>query len=316
MKNFYRGFFATAALSLAWIQSASAHVKWFVPEKEVSEKIGAAPFYHLTDTAVLVWAALAIVGFVIAVYLDKKLHSPKWLINFGQKYEKQILKTFQILVGLFLISISLGWKIVLVPTLTAESTFSVFLLVAQIIIGLALICNFYPKIAATLLILLYILVSLISGIEIFLENILLFGIAAFIYLQNTKDNNWLFKYKSWAQDILRVSAGASLAALAFTEKLLHPELAQYFLQTHNWNFMQRLGLPYSDNLFILSVGAMETIFGIILISGKVTRLATFALACFFALSVISMLVGYGKWEVEDLAIYAAALVLIIYGKTK
>jgi uncharacterized membrane protein YphA (DoxX/SURF4 family) len=61
---------------------------------------------------------------------------------------------------------------------------------------------------------------------------------------------------------------------------------------------------------------METIFGIILISGKVTRLATFALACFFALSVISMLVGYGKWEVEDLAIYAAALVLIIYGKTK
>lgn len=306
--------FAFIVFAMTIAEYASAHVKWFVPEKEViNNPAYFSPAYSITDSASIIWVLAGMVMVLCAWYLDRKIKSPQLLINFGKNYEQAILKVFQFLVGLFLIAISIGWKIVLVPTLGAIGYVVWSLLVLQVVVGLMLIFNLKPKIAAILLAILYTAVSLISGLDVLLENVLIIGIAVYIYLANTKQNEFGYKFVTIKTKILRVSAGISLIVLAFTEKFLNPELSMYFLQEHNWNFMQRFGFTnFTDPLFILSVGAMETIFGIILIAGKLTRITTVALAGFFAISVVSMFVTQGKWEVEDLVIYAAAIILVIY----
>jgi uncharacterized membrane protein YphA (DoxX/SURF4 family) len=77
--------------------------------------------------------------------------------------------------------------------------------------------------------------------------------------------------------------------------------------------MQSLFPWFTDNLFVLSTGFAELIFGVLFILGYVTRITTIAIAIFFALSVVTMFIQFNAWEVEDLVVYAAAVLFLVYG---
>ena len=67
-------------------------------------------------------------------------------------------------------------------------------------------------------------------------------------------------------------------------------------------------LQFSATLFDGSDGH-----GILFVLGFLTRINTIMIAVFFACSVTTMLVQTGKWEVEDLVVYAAAILFIFFG---
>jgi uncharacterized membrane protein YphA (DoxX/SURF4 family) len=153
-----------------------------------------------------------------------------------------------------------------------------------------------------------------SSVVAFLENTILFSLAIYFYAINTKNvSTWLDKHKL---NIVRVGTGISLIVLAFTEKLLYPQLSLQFLATHNWNFMSPMFPWFTDKLFVLSTGFAEIIFGLLFIKGVMTRTTTVLIALFFACSVVTMLVFYGAWEVEDLVVYSVAILLLFYGNGK
>lgn len=112
----------------------------------------------------------------------------------------------------------------------------------------------------------------------------------------------------WA---LRVAAGTALIIVAFVEKLANPELALRVLADHpQLNAAQAIGLPLGDLEFIRLAGAIEVLFGLLLISGALPQ------ACVLIAGVPfnATLWFFGNTElVGHLPVYGAMLVLLVYG---
>ena len=96
-------------------------------------------------------------------------------------------------------------------------------------------------------------------------------------------------------------------------------LGQAFIANYQWNFMPALGFDwYTDQLFVLSAGAMEVVFGTILILGVVTRLNILVVAVFMLASNITFLV-FGQNDhalmelVGHMPIIATAVILLLLG---
>jgi hypothetical protein len=110
---------------------------------------------------------------------------------------------------------------------------------------------------------------------------------------------------------LRVGAGAALIVVAFAEKLAAPGLALEFLHGHpELNVAQQLGIGMSDLEFARLAGAVEVLFGLLLISGALPQ------ACVLIAGVPfnATLWFFGSTElVGHLPIYGAMLVLLVYG---
>lgn len=299
-------------LSLLPIVS-SAHVKWFVDQNAVS-KITSSPFYYIGSVEVIWWAFISTLIVIAFSILDRIIKEPKKIVDFSKKHRKQIIRISQFVFGLFLFSVTILWKIILIPNFEISSTVGYLLSAVQIISGLMLMLNIRVRLASTLILLLYISILFVDKIAL-LENIIIPAMAIFIIIKNSNENSWFYKFDKYALELVRVCTGISLIVLAFTEKLAHPELSLIFLQTHKWNFMQTLFQinSFSDNLFILSVGFAEMIFGIIFILGYLTRINTVIITSFFATSVTTMFLQFGKWEVEDLVVYSVAILFVFFG---
>lgn len=294
---------------------ASAHVKWFVDTQDVtSEFHNQTVFYSWGSKEVLVWSLIVFIVVLAFGFVDKKLKAPKSLVSFGLKNEKTINRVSQAVLGVFLISVSFLWKIIIIPDFEVASNASKILLVLQILIGLAYLVNWKPKYASVLLFVLTLSTCLYSGLDTLLENIILISLSIYFYIVNSKETSFVYKkFHNHAVEIVRLGTGISLIVLAFTEKLLYPELSLAFLDIHHWNFMQAIFPWFTNNLFVLSTGFAEMIFGILFIMGYITRITTILIAIFFAFSVTTMLIQFGAWEVEDLVVYSAAILFIFFG---
>jgi hypothetical protein len=112
----------------------------------------------------------------------------------------------------------------------------------------------------------------------------------------------------WA---LRVGAGVALIVVAFVEKLANPELALQFLADHpQLNVAHQLGLGMSDLGFIRTAGAIEVLFGLLLISGALPQ----AIVLIAGIPFNATLWFFGATElVGHLPVYGAMLVLLVYG---
>ncbi len=293
---------------------AFAHVKWFVESEEVTEKYhGLFPFYTLQSKEVWVWTVLLVFWVLFFGLINKYIKEPKGLVSFGEKYSKQINRIAQAVLGLFLVTVSFVWKIIIIPEFDVETMVTMTLSIVQAIVGVMFMFNLYPRIASAMLIAFCVGVGIFAGPVAFAENLILLSLAFYFLIKNSKSgllNNW----DSYALPIVRVGTGLSLIVLAFTEKLFYPELSIVFLNEHNWNFFASIFPWFTNNLFILSAGFVEIGFGVLFIFGFLTRINTIMIAAFFACSVTTMLIQTGKWEVEDLVVYAAAILFVFFGR--
>lgn len=310
MKKFYY----IVGLLLAWPSVASAHVKWFVDSESIIEKgHGMNAFYSWSNKEVIIWSLIVLAVVFIFSRIDRVIKTPKGLLSFGLKHEKGINRIAQIILGVFLITVSLLWKIILVPEFPIEGGLTSAVGYIQILLGLMFIFNIRTRIASIGLGLICLSLIPVVGFVAFLENALLFSLAIYFFIVNSKESSRVFRLNKHAVEIVRIGTGVSLIVLAFTEKLLYPELSLSFLEVHHWNFMQSIFPWFTDKLFVLSTGFAEMIFGILFILGYITRITTVLIAVFFGLSVTTMLVQFGEWEVEDLVVYVAAVLFIFYG---
>lgn len=293
----------------------SAHVKWFVDSDVIVEKYhGMTTFYSWGSKEVLIWSAIIMVTVFLFSILDSVIKTPKKLLDFGLKHETQINRIAQMVLGIFLVTVSFVWNIILVPNVHVDNTLTVTLQIIQALLGIMYIFNIAPRTASIGLLLLCFGLFFQQGILVFFENAILISLALYFLIIHSKTDSFIFKkYYKHGIEIVRIGTGISLITLAFTEKLLYPELGMEFLSVHHWNFMQPLFPWFSDKLFVLSTGFAEMIFGILFILGYITRITTILIAIFFGISVTTMLVQFGAWEVEDLVVYAAAILFIFFG---
>lgn len=112
----------------------------------------------------------------------------------------------------------------------------------------------------------------------------------------------------WA---LKVCAGLALIVVAFAEKLAMPDLALSFLADHpEFNVAQQIGLGWSDVEFARAAGAIEVLFGLLLISGALPQ----AIVLIAGIPFNATLWFFGTSElVGHLPVYGAMLVLLVYG---
>lgn len=313
MKNIQKVFYLLLFFLLSF-SNASAHVKWFVDADEVIEKSHhTTPFYYLTSKEVWVWVGVVFIVVLAFSFLDSVIKAPKKLVKFGLEHEATINRVAQVILGLFLVTVSFIWKIIIVPDIHITNTVALVLACVQALIGVMYIFDIYPRIASLVLLGFCVGVGFWNGPVAFAENAILVSLGLYFFIKNSDPASKVFRLNKHAVELVRLGTGISLIVLAFTEKLAYPELSLAFLEVHHWNFMQALFPWFTNNLFVLSVGFAEMIFGILFIMGYLTRITTILIAIFFALSVTTMLMQFGAWEVEDLVVYSAAILFLAYG---
>ncbi len=307
-----------SAFFLVGVSTVSAHVKWFVDsEKIISESHNTTPFYYLTSTEVILWSIIAICAVLVFSIIDHFVKEPKHIVAFAEKHSKAIDRVAQVILGLFLITVSFIWQLILVPEFKIADTLSMTLQIVQIVIGIFYIFNITPRIASWALLGVYGILFFKAGPMAFFENLIIPSLALYFLIRNSPKGSWFGKLDKHAVEFVRIATGVSLIIFAFTEKLSYPELSLAFLDVHQWNFMANMGLTwFTNNLFVLSTGFTEMIFGVIFILGYLTRINTILIAGFFATSVVTMMVHFGAWEVEDLVVYSAAILFLFYGHGK
>jgi len=112
----------------------------------------------------------------------------------------------------------------------------------------------------------------------------------------------------WA---LRVGAGVALIVVAFAEKLANPAMALAFLAEYpDFNVAALAGLPLGDLEFARLAGAIEVLFGLLLISGALPQ----ACVLIAGIPFNATLWFFGTDELlGHLPVYGAMLVLLVLG---
>jgi uncharacterized membrane protein YphA (DoxX/SURF4 family) len=113
----------------------------------------------------------------------------------------------------------------------------------------------------------------------------------------------------WA---LRLGVGLALISVAVVEKLANPELAQSFTDSRgvDFNVAAALGLPLDDLEFVRIAGAIEVLFGLLVLSGALPQ----AIALIAGVPFNLTLYFFGTNELlGHLPVYCALLVLLVYG---
>lgn len=293
--------------------TSGAHVKWFLPVE--GEIISAFTPYGLLDTPVLIWCVVAVLMIVLSIVLDSKLPILPLLENVRQEYLMYLLK---LCTGLSLL-MSAYSGVIFAPHLQASAGLGDFLILLEAVIGLLFIANFHIFAATILLLILFISVMFVYGVVPALEYLNILGIACCLQLFHFHPVKLRTQLKAYSIASLRVLTGIAVITLGFSEKLLNPELGEFFVSAYQWNFMANLGMEsFTDQLFVFSAGVMEVVFGIILVLGTTTRINILVVSGFMLASNITFFASreYSEALTEifgHLPIIATAMILIFFG---
>jgi hypothetical protein len=216
----------------------------------------------------------------------------------------------------------LSMGVYLSPAMDLEPTLGGFALGATMAaVAFLMITGWHARAAAGLLVAAGPLGMLEFGVSPVLQRADLLGLAVFILFAGA--GRWSADGESerfaepsladlgkaiWA---LRVGAGVALIVVAFAEKLANPAMALAFLAEHpDFNVAALAGLPMGDLEFVRMAGAIEVLFGLLLISGALPQ----AIVLIAGIPFNATLYFFGTDELlGHLPVYGAMLVLLVYG---
>lgn len=191
--------------------------------------------------------------------------------------------------------------------------------VAQAGIALALFYGAITRIAAALLVLLWVIGIFLMGYEPMLDNALYLGLGLFFFCAGrgpVSIDRMLFSKLEPSPEFMRkallfarVGVGLSLTFIAFSEKLANMPLALAFLNEHNLNFTPVFGIPMSNDLFALCAGSVELLAGLMILLGIFPREISLV-----AWLPINMTLTVFNWSelIGHLPIYGVLAVLVIW----
>lgn len=253
----------------------SAHVKWF------AEKGVRVEHYELTESAVVIWLSVIAMTLVVAFLIDKRFPGKG---RNRKRWSAGLVRFFHAGIGLWLLLGALQNQL-FAPVFIADSPLLTGARVALIIVGVLYILGTFTNIASAILIVSYGIAVWTFGPLEMLEHVFVVGIALTSFIITSSPGNFFYRLSPWSVTILRVTLGIALIALAFSEKLFHPELGAEFLQEHNWNFMELLGVNwYTDRLFVLSAGMVELLLGLLIVSGLAARITVVVIIAVFSIT--------------------------------
>ena len=310
----YMNIFLSAIILFALPALASAHTRWFVAE--------GVPVYKIsepTEIYLSIFACLVLVTTLAAVWLHQTKHVNLRFLKPKQSHAyERAASTLTMVIGSFLL-IAGTQEYLFSPNLSHTSGVPSYLIIIQIVVGIAFMVGVLTRLSACLLILVWLLAVYSAGWLAMLENIWVLSTAAFIMIMGNDYfsfipfsflRNRIKKFKTLALSILRIGTGANLVILGLSEKILAPEYGLYFLSQHHWNFMQAFGFNYSNYLFTLSAGSVEILIGLIFILGVVTRLNAIIAIVVFTVPLFLL----GPIELAGhLPHFAAMFLLLFFG---
>ncbi len=152
---------------------------------------------------------------------------------------------------------------------------------AQTGIALAIFYGALTRIAAVALAVLWFAGIFLVGLEAMLDSAMYLGFAAFFFLAGrgpiSIDRLLLPRLEPSAESMkkavpaLQMGLGLSLVFVAFTEKFANIPLASAFLERYPLNFTAALGIPMSNETFVLCAGAVELLVGLWILLGIFPR---------------------------------------------
>lgn len=190
---------------------------------------------------------------------------------------------------------------------------------AQTGIALAFFYGGLTRLAAAALGVLWFAGIFLVGLETMLESSMYLGFAAFFFFAGrgpiSIDRLILPRLEPSAKLMekailaLRTGLGLSLVFVAFTEKFANIPLAADFLQRYPLNFTAALGIPMSDETFILFAGAVELLVGLWILFGIFPREIIL-----IAWIPINLTLTIFNWTelIGHLPIYGALAVLLVW----
>ena len=208
----------------------------------------------------------------------------------------------------------------LAPALVLPSSpVGIGLTICEGILGVWLISGVHVRIAAIAVVAAGPLGMLQYGVVPILERMDLLGIALFlVVLQPGPDRFGAASTEparvARATFSLRALVGGALIVLAFTEKLINPDLALAFLHRFPaFNLARTMGVQMDDLTFIRIAGAIELLFGLLILSGTMPQLVVIAAGIPFNATLFYL----GSEElIGHLPVYGAMLAMIVYGSSR
>lgn len=307
-------FFYVSLLAFIVPTVTTAHTRWFAHEELLPYTTSEPTVLYLGAFAILVAIKIAFgYWFERRGYLSLKFLQPRAAHSFDRA-----ASAFTMMAGAFLM-IAGTHGFLFSPNLAMHHGIAPIFVYLQFLIGLAFLLGIYARLAAILLAALWFIGIPVIGVVPMLEDIWILSTAAFVFIMGNDYFSLVsfravaplaHRYRSYALPLLRLGTGATLLILGFTEKILHPEFGIHFLEQYQWNFMANLGLPYSDYLFTLSAGTIESLFGLIFILGIMTRLNALVVATVFSIPIFIL----GPIELTGhLPHFAAIVLLLLFG---
>jgi uncharacterized membrane protein YphA (DoxX/SURF4 family) len=259
---------------------ASAHEKWFVDAQPYPvrwELLFSLPTVVAVAVSALMIGALVLLRRIVR---DPYFPNPQWL--------RPVNPAIQAVVGIQT-AISLvfmtghGW--LLAPTLSVpQNVIGWALLAVQLFLSFTFITGWFTRLGGAVLVALVGVAFLLFPPTLAAEQLLFAGIGLYMLIEGRalyRPYNRLARraamfwsrYSHLSLTAMRVGTGLSILWLAFSEKLLNPQLGLAFLQQYpQFNFMKLLGFTwYSDELFVYSAGVVEATVGVLLVSGVLPR---------------------------------------------
>jgi hypothetical protein len=293
------------ALALLAPPTVLAHGKWFVDANQYPIQLE-----RLWSLPVLL-ALLAGAAAVGALYVLRRIVGGDNLfprIGFLRRFDPAAPVVIAIQTAIALIYMAVNMHL-LAPNLNVSGVLGYTLAAIQIFVAFTFISGALTRVGAATLIGLVVVCGLVFGLETLFEQTLYAGIALYMLLQGrglTEPNTdsrrqWPWaRYTSYAPSILRVFSGFSIAALAFTEKLLNPALSVAFLQNSpNFNVARLLASTwfsdagfitsalrwFTDERFVYAAAIVEFVVGVALMSGILPRLVIMGMFVPFNLTI-------------------------------
>jgi len=306
----------------AFARTGHAHEKWFYD---------AGPFPTRWETALTLPAGAAIaaaVAVTIAAWLLWRACGARDLIPGPQALgaDETGRARFYALVP-FIVGIHVGLPLIVLgiqgalfsPSNVLRGAALYWFGVVQIGIGVSLLYGALTRLAGLALAGLWLAGAGVMGLEPMLESVHVLGFAAFFFMTGRGPyavDRLLFPalepspgLAKCAMTAVRVATGASLVAVALTEKLANQALAVAFLEKYPLNFTRWLGLPLSDHIFAVCAGGVELLIGLWLVFGLFPRVIIVTAWLF-----INMTLTVFNWHelLGHLPIYGAMAVLLIW----
>ncbi|MBA2441038.1 MAG: DoxX protein [Rubrobacter sp.] len=195
-----------------------------------------------------------------------------------------------------------------------------FLGLAQTGVALSLFYGGLTRIAAVVLAALWGMGLFVVGLEPMLDNVFFLGFAAFFFLAGrgpVSVDRMLFPrleppvdLARYAVPAVRIGVGLSLAVVAFTEKFANLPMATGFLAESGLNFTPYLGVPLSDELFVLAAGSVELVVGLWLVLGVFVR--EIVIIAWFPTN-LTLTLFFWEELIGHLPIYGVMAVLLVWG---